>query len=146
MISTLSTQDEQIMQGLLVDHMEDGKALECIGHALDLITGLRPKDVIYEYVNSGIALDSVLVRKILYLDHMINVTAAEIIETLVQYRGHSSQKCHIIECIISRKRYQGPVFNATVGEAKLESNEYVRRLLRNLFIINHAAIDILRNV
>lgn len=136
---------EYCIQGLVVDSMEDGKAMEWIGQALDLITGLRPKDLIYEYMIAGKVFDSMFLCKIFYLDHLVNVTAAEIIQTLVQYRAHSSQKCSIMECLISQKCYQGPVFNETVGKAKLVSNERVRKILSDLFIINNAAIDILRN-
>jgi hypothetical protein len=135
-------QADQLLQGLLTDFMEDNKAFEWIVVALDLIRGIRPKDLIYDALNSGKNVDIFLIHKLLFLDQMINISAAEIIQTLVWYRSHSSQKNRAIECIISGKRYEGPVYNGIVREAKCEANAIVGKMLLDLVRINQTAIEI----
>jgi hypothetical protein len=133
---------DQLLQGLLADLLEDDKAFDWIVLAADLIRGLRPSDLIYEFMNAGIVLDSILIGKVLFLDQMVNAAAAEIIQTLVHYRAHSSQKNRVIDCIISGKSYEGPIYSESVRQAKNDSNYQVKKTLLDLIKISQAAIEI----
>jgi hypothetical protein len=136
------TYTDQLLQGLVADFLEDDKAFDWIVLAADLIRGLRPSDLIYEFLNAGVVVDSILISKVLYLEQMVNAAAAEIIQTLVEYRAHSSQKIRVIECIISGKSYEGPIYSETIRQAKCDSYHQVRKTLLDLVKIKNAAIEI----
>ena len=131
----------RILEGLITDHLEDQKALQWIESLLNILRGIRPLDVIYSLLDSGVAVSPEILCRSLSLSRKIDITIAETIQTLIQYRDHSCQKAHMIDCILSGKNYHGPAFNATVKAAKVDSFEYVRRLVENLHCINATDLD-----
>lgn len=133
-----------LMHGLAIDSMEDDKALQLITETLPLIKGFGIKDLIFEYLAAGKVVDPILVSKMFYLDRMITITAAEVIQLLVDYRFHSCQKNHILDCLYSGKCYQGPKYNSTVSEAKSQSLQHVGEIVFYLFRVRNDAIDLLR--
>ena len=140
------TQSDYLLNGLIADMMEDNKALEWIYQALNVIQGQRPVDLLADILSLEKSVDPILLSKFLCLNRMIDCKIGEIIQTLIQYRAHSSQKDHIMECIISGKNYQGPMYNSIVKEAKMESMDYVRKVLEDVFLVNNAAIDLLKMI